>query len=57
MKRADCIRHLRKEGCVFIREGAKHSVFFNPVTGRVSTVPRYKEIHERFRHSRTEVIL
>lgn len=46
MKRADLIRHLRREGCIFIREGAKHSVFFNPLTGRVSTVPRHKEIND-----------
>ena len=33
-----------KEGCIFIREGGKHSVFFNPLTKRSSTVPRHNEI-------------
>ena len=45
MKRNDLIRHIVKQGCVFLREGAKHSVFFNPAVGRVSTVPRHSEIH------------
>ncbi|MBI2048014.1 MAG: type II toxin-antitoxin system HicA family toxin [Parcubacteria group bacterium] len=45
MKRHDLVKHLVKEGCIFLREGARHSVFFNPSTKRVSTVPRHKEIH------------
>lgn len=44
MKRPDLIRHLIRQGCVFVREGAKHSVFFNPQTKRTSTVPRHNEI-------------
>lgn len=45
MKRIDFIKHLLKEGCVFVREGAKHSVFFNTLAKRISTVPRHKEIN------------
>ncbi|MFQ6049832.1 MAG: type II toxin-antitoxin system HicA family toxin [Candidatus Paceibacterales bacterium] len=44
MKRKDLIRHLLKNGCIFIREGAKHSVFFNPLIKKTSTVPRHKEV-------------
>jgi len=44
MKRKDLIRHLLKNGCIFIREGAKHSVFFNPLLKKTSTVPRHNEI-------------
>ena len=44
MKRNDLIKHLRKNRCIFIREGARHSVFFNPLTKRSSTVPRHSEI-------------
>ncbi|MCD6232792.1 type II toxin-antitoxin system HicA family toxin [bacterium] len=44
MKRIDLIKHLTKKGCIFIREGANHSVFFNPLTKRISTVPRHREI-------------
>lgn len=46
MKRKDLIKHLVKNGCVFIREGAKHSVFFNPQIKRISTLPRHKEINK-----------
>lgn len=45
MKRNDLIRHLLKEGCVEVREGARHTVFLNPKTRGVSTVPRHNEIH------------
>ncbi len=45
MKRADFIRYLRHSGCEFVREGAKHSVFWNPGNGLVSTVPRHVEIN------------
>ena len=44
MKRKDLIRHLIKNGCIFIREGAKHSVFFNPLLRKTSTIPRHTEI-------------
>ena len=44
MNRRYLIRHIISEGCIFLREGAKHSVFFNPLTRRSSTVPRHSEI-------------
>jgi predicted RNA binding protein YcfA (HicA-like mRNA interferase family) len=44
MKRKDLIRHLLKNGCIFVREGAKHSIFFNPLLKKTSTVPRHNEI-------------
>ncbi len=44
MKREDLIRYLLSRGCVFIREGARHGVFFHPDTKRISTIPRHKEI-------------
>jgi len=44
MKRKDLIRHLNENGCIFTREGARHSVFFNPLTRRTSTIPRHNEI-------------
>lgn len=45
MKRVNFIRHLHKEGCVFTREGAKHSLFSNPLAKMFSTVPRHNEIN------------
>ncbi|MFA6408246.1 MAG: type II toxin-antitoxin system HicA family toxin [Candidatus Paceibacterota bacterium] len=44
MKRADFVRHLKKNGCEFMREGSKHSVFWNPENDFISTVPRHTEI-------------
>lgn len=46
MKRRDLVKHLRQRGCVFVREGANHSIFFNPSINRVSTVPRHNDIDD-----------
>lgn len=46
MKRQEVIRHLQSQGCVQLREGGKHTVFLNPALGRVSTVPRHREIND-----------
>ena len=46
MKRLDLVRHLELHGCRMVREGANHSVFANPATRKVSTVPRHREIDE-----------
>jgi predicted RNA binding protein YcfA (HicA-like mRNA interferase family) len=45
MKRANLVKHLFNEGCILFREGGKHSVFLNPKTRKISTVPRHKEIN------------
>ncbi len=44
MKRRKLLRHLEKYGCQFLREGKKHTVYFNPSNMKVSTVPRHEEI-------------
>ncbi len=44
MKRKNLIKHIIKNRCIFIREGARHSVFFNSQTRRSSTVPRHNVI-------------
>jgi predicted RNA binding protein YcfA (HicA-like mRNA interferase family) len=44
LKRTDLIRHLEANGCVFVREGGSHSVYFNPAAQRTSTVPRHREV-------------
>lgn len=46
MKRKDLERHLIREGCLFLREGRRHSIFYNPVLRRTSAVPRHKEIFD-----------
>ena len=44
MKRREFLRHLEENGCVFLREGARHTVFLNPAQRKTSTVPRHTEI-------------
>lgn len=44
MKRIDLIRHLEREGCNFIREGANHTIYINPKISKISTVPKHKEV-------------
>lgn len=46
MKRIDLIRHLERLGCQLLREGGSHSVYVNRATGKVSTVPRHREIND-----------
>jgi predicted RNA binding protein YcfA (HicA-like mRNA interferase family) len=50
MKRIDLIRHLEKHGVQWLREGANHSVYVNRKSGKVSTVPRHREINEFLAH-------
>lgn len=45
MKRVDLIRYLTDNNCILLREGAKHSVFFNFEKKLASTVPRHSEIN------------
>jgi predicted RNA binding protein YcfA (HicA-like mRNA interferase family) len=44
MKRADLIRHIEFHGCVFVREGGRHTVYRNPANGLASTIPRHREV-------------
>jgi predicted RNA binding protein YcfA (HicA-like mRNA interferase family) len=46
MKRRDLIRHLERYGCVLLREGGRHSIYYNPGEGKTSAVPRHNEIRE-----------
>ncbi len=47
MKRRDLIAHLARQGCRFLREGGRHSVWVNPTTGHKEAIPRHTEI-DRF---------
>lgn len=44
MKRRDLVRHLRRHGCVLVREGSDHTIYENPANGRRAPVPRHREI-------------
>jgi mRNA interferase HicA len=46
MKRKVLLKHLKKCGCLLLREGANHSVFFNETKKKLSTVPRHNEIND-----------
>lgn len=45
MKRKELIKYIIDAGCILIREGAKHSIFFNSLIKRSSTIPRHNEIN------------
>ncbi|HEX04491.1 MAG TPA: type II toxin-antitoxin system HicA family toxin [Bacteroidetes bacterium] len=47
MKRNRFLKHLRAQGCVFIREGSNHSWWMNPSQNKRSSVPRHSEISDQ----------
>jgi predicted RNA binding protein YcfA (HicA-like mRNA interferase family) len=46
VRRVDLLRHLEQHGCELLREGGSHTLYVNPSSGKVSTVPRHREINE-----------
>ncbi|MFH1051018.1 MAG: type II toxin-antitoxin system HicA family toxin [bacterium] len=46
MKRKELIKLLTKNGCLLKREGASHSLWYNPVNGIIESIPRHTEISE-----------
>ncbi len=46
MKRTELIRHLASQGCQLLREGGRHSIYWNPTNRKTSAVPRHSEILE-----------
>jgi predicted RNA binding protein YcfA (HicA-like mRNA interferase family) len=46
MKLADLERHLRQLGCRLHREGGAHTIWLNPATRRIASIPRHREIKE-----------
>jgi mRNA interferase HicA len=47
VKRYELIGHLQRHGCRLEREGGRHSIYANPVTGAKAPVPRHSEIDTR----------
>jgi mRNA interferase HicA len=47
MKRAKLLSYLNDEGCVFVREGRRHTVVVHPLKKLATTVPRHNDIDER----------
>ncbi|QFY90618.1 type II toxin-antitoxin system HicA family toxin [Magnetovirga frankeli] len=46
MKRRQLEKLLRQGGCYLKREGAEHSLWINPNTGKIEAIPRHNEIKE-----------
>ena len=46
MKRRELEQHLQSHGCELLREGAKHTLYFNPANSQTSAVPRHREIND-----------
>ena len=46
MKRAHLIQMLNRMGAVLVRNGKRHDVYRQSVTGAETTVPRHNEIKE-----------
>ncbi len=44
MKQGKLIQYLKKKGAYLLREGAKHSVYYNPENGKISTIPRHNNV-------------
>ena len=46
MKRREFIKHLQRHGCELLREGARHSWWWNPEVKQRSSVPLHTEIND-----------
>ncbi|MBM3324010.1 addiction module toxin, HicA family [candidate division WOR-3 bacterium] len=46
MNRRELLEHLRRQGCIQLREGRRHSWWANLVQNKRSSVPRHNEIHD-----------
>ena len=44
MKRQELLRYLRQQGCELLREGGRHSWWWNPSINRRSAIPCHSEI-------------
>jgi mRNA interferase HicA len=46
MKRKELLRYLKSQGCELLREGSRHSWWWNPTKNRRSSIPRHTEISD-----------
>lgn len=51
MKRRALLSHLQVHGCVPVREGASHSIWSNPQSGRKEAIPRHNDIKKHLARS------
>ncbi|MES9901084.1 MAG: type II toxin-antitoxin system HicA family toxin [Sedimenticola sp.] len=46
MKRKAFLKHLRSMECELLREGSRHSWWWNPIQNKRSAVPRHTEVKD-----------
>jgi mRNA interferase HicA len=46
VKRIDLERRLRDHGATPLREGGKHSIWWNPANRKTTSIPRHREIND-----------
>ena len=46
MNRRTFLRHLQAQGVALLREGKRHSIYWNPLSNKTSSVPLHTEVHE-----------
>ena len=46
MKRKDLVQYLNKHKCQILREGKKHTVYYNLNNLKTSTIPGHHEIND-----------
>jgi mRNA interferase HicA len=47
VKRRALLKHLREQGCEFLREGGRHTMYVNRAAQRASSIPRHAEISDK----------
>ena len=46
MKRKELLKYLSSHNCEFLREGGRHSWWWNPEQNKRSSIPRHKEVND-----------
>ncbi len=46
MKRNVLLKYIRSQGCELLREGSRHSWWYNPELNKRSAIPRHSEIRD-----------
>ncbi|MBX3289364.1 MAG: type II toxin-antitoxin system HicA family toxin [Acidobacteria bacterium] len=44
MKLKDLIKYLEASHCLFVREGGSHTIYKHSLSGKMTSVPRHREI-------------
>lgn len=44
MKLRKLLKHMENNGCYLLRQGGNHTIYYNPTKGKISSVPRHREV-------------